>query len=274
VEGVLEDPELDREIDRLMPVFRDLTSSAQGSAEERTALTGLLVQMARRGRGVEKMSGNNRDELERNFIGAFDEQERDYARELIALGRRSYRLRDDDNLYLGRIESELERGVHTARKKLGITCDAPRTCANAEEIIATLRGRAPSEKPGEKEADGPEGVKVRARQLRGQPAGQGLARGRARVVVNADDLFSFEAGEVLVCDAIDPNMTFVVPLAAAIVERRGGMLIHGAIIAREYGIPCVTGVPDAARSIRTGDFVTVDGYYGLVTLHTGTYGED
>jgi phosphoenolpyruvate synthase/pyruvate phosphate dikinase len=69
-------------------------------------------------------------------------------------------------------------------------------------------------------------------------------------------------------------MTLVVPLAAAIVERRGGMLIHGAIIAREYGIPCVTGVPDAASNIKTGDLVTVDGYYGLVTLHTGTYGED
>ena len=39
-------------------------------------------------------------------------------------------------------------------------------------------------------------------------------------------------------------------------------------------IPCVTGVPDASRSIQTGDLVTVDGYYGLVTLHTGTYGED
>jgi len=57
------------------------------------------------------------------------------------------------------------------------------------------------------------------------------------VVLTSDDLFEFKAGEILVCTAIDPNMTFVVPLAAAIVECRGGMLIHGAIIAREYGIP-------------------------------------
>jgi rifampicin phosphotransferase len=48
-------------------------------------------------------------------------------------------------------------------------------------------------------------------------------------------------------------MTFVGPLAAAIVERRGGMLIHGAIIAREYGLPCVTGVTDVTNLIRTGD---------------------
>jgi pyruvate,water dikinase len=91
-----------------------------------------------------------------------------------------------------------------------------------------------------------------------------VATGLARVVENAEDLFEFQRGEILVCDAIDPNMTLVVPLAAAIVERRGGMLIHGAIIAREYGLPCVTGVPDATRRIRTGDRLDVDGQIGLV----------
>jgi len=61
-------------------------------------------------------------------------------------------------------------------------------------------------------------------------------------------------------------MTFAAPLAAAIVERRGGMLIHGAIIAREYGIPCVTGILEATRRIRTGDRLTVDGYLGIVVI--------
>jgi pyruvate,water dikinase len=93
-------------------------------------------------------------------------------------------------------------------------------------------------------------------------------------VTTNEDLFSFKSGEILVCDAIDPNMTFVVPLAAGIVERRGGMLIHGAIIAREYGLPCVTGVPDATRYIQTGDYITVDGFYGLVIIHTGTYASE
>jgi pyruvate,water dikinase len=44
------------------------------------------------------------------------------------------------------------------------------------------------------------------------------------------------------------------------------MLIHGAIIAREYGLPCVTGVPEATRRIETGDALTVDGYLGIVIL--------
>ena len=76
--------------------------------------------------------------------------------------------------------------------------------------------------------------------------------------------------EILVCDAVDPNMTFVVPVASAIVERRGGMLIHGAIIAREYGLPCVTGIPDADKIIHTGCQITVDGYLGIVTINTGS----
>ena len=111
-----------------------------------------------------------------------------------------------------------------------------------------------------------DGFSTRARQIVGQPAGPGLANGTVRIVMDAADAFRFKAGEVMVCDAVDPTMTFVVPLAAAIVERRGGMLIHGSIIAREYGIPCVTGVPDATSRIRTGDTITVDGYLGIVII--------
>ena len=61
-------------------------------------------------------------------------------------------------------------------------------------------------------------------------------------------------------------MTFFAPLAAAIIERRGGMLIHGAIIAREYGIPCITGVAGATDYISTGDRLIVDGYLGICTI--------
>ena len=86
------------------------------------------------------------------------------------------------------------------------------------------------------------------------------------MILGPSDLFGFESGEILVCDAIEPNMTFVVPLSSGIIERRGGMLIHGAIIAREYGLPCVTGISDATSLIHTGDQVTVDGYLGIVTI--------
>ena len=52
----------------------------------------------------------------------------------------------------------------------------------------------------------------------------------------------------------------------AIVELRGGMLIHGAIIARELGIPCVNGIPEVMDSLKSGDLVTVDGHLGILTV--------
>jgi phosphoenolpyruvate synthase/pyruvate phosphate dikinase len=69
-----------------------------------------------------------------------------------------------------------------------------------------------------------------------------------------------------VCDAIQPMMTHLVPLAAGIVERRGGMLIHGAIIAREMQIPCVNGIAGAVDLLEDGQIVTVDGHLGIVTV--------
>jgi len=138
---------------------------------------------------------------------------------------------------------------------------------SAEETARALRDPAWRPKRGVPRPGAEEtGADLRVRQLRGQPAGPGIASGPARVISGPEDLLETRAGEILVCDSIDPNMTFAVPLAAGIVERRGGMLIHGAIIAREYGIPCVTGIPGAAEVVRTGDRVSVDGWLGIVTI--------
>ena len=109
---------------------------------------------------------------------------------------------------------------------------------------------------------------AQARQLVGQPASPGLAQGLVRCIRQANDLAAFRPGEVLVCDAIQPQMTHLVPLAAAVVERRGGMLIHGAIIARELGIPCVNGIQAAIDRLPEGALVTVDGDLGIVTIGT------
>jgi rifampicin phosphotransferase len=209
-------------------------------------------------------------ERARRFIEANPEAERERAAELLALGRASWRLRDDDNLYLGRLERLLTAALDEAGRR-GLLIDddlRPR-----EVTLPSPLGAAP---PGGEEAGpaapaGPRqpafaGVQSQARQIVGQPAGPGLGVGIARVVAGRDDLAAFADGEILVCDAIEPSMTYVVPLAAGIVERRGGMLIHGAIIAREYGLPCVTGVPLATELIHTGDRLTVDGYLGIVVI--------
>ncbi len=204
------------------------------------------------------------------FFAAVGEERRALAEELLDLGRASYRLRDDDNLYLGRLEARLLEVVEEGRRRLGSpTTNDPRTL-DPDQVLRGLRhpNQVVEPRPPSVPQQTEEGFVARPRQLVGQPAGPGLAVGRARVIRGVDDLYRFEAGEVLVVDAIDPNMTFVVPLAAAVVERRGGMLVHGAIIAREYGLPCVTGVPDAVSWIATGDRLTVDGYLGIVTFAT------
>ena len=175
-------------------------------------------------------------------------------------------MRDNDNIYLGKVRGELVRAVNSfrargSREGRGKVLDPP-----VREAIEFLKETAPVKEGNVSHGQTAGPFSFRTRQIVGQPSGPGIGRGRARVMAKTSDLFSFRSGEVLVCDAIDPSMTIVVPLAAGIVERRGGMLIHGAIIAREYGIPCVTGIPDATEMIHTGDSVTVDGYLGIVII--------
>jgi len=206
-----------------------------------------------------------REALERRFLESVSEGQRAWALELLDLARSSYRLRDDDNVYLGRLEAQVAAATEEGRRRLaGRVAYDVETLAPADVVFA-LRDTAFVPIGNAAQAPAPQAT-VRPRQLTGQPAGPGVATGPARVIHDGEDLFRVEAGDVLVCDAIDPNMTFVVPVCSAVVERRGGMLIHGAIIAREYGLPCVTGVPDATEFIQTGDALTVDGFLGIVVV--------
>ena len=188
---------------------------------------------------------------------------------LLEMARASYRIRDDDNIHIDRIAQELERAkVHACKRLQGrsITVNVE---SSVKDLSQLLHGHTPPPTgpltSGVQHPAQPE-KRVKARQLQGQAASIGIARGKARVIAFGSELKYFKKGEVLVIDAIDPTMTFLAPLAAGIIERRGGMLIHGAIIAREYGIPCITGVVNATSLIDTGDFLTVDGYLGICTV--------
>jgi pyruvate,water dikinase len=212
--------------------------------------------------------------LEQRFFDAAGPERSDEAREILEIGRLSWRLRDDDNVLIGRLESQLLRTLETAASRLHkegrLAPDARVSLASAPALGHALRN--PSEKavvlPEETipTPTAPDSPGASPRQLVGQPAAPGLATGRVRRVQNSDDLGAFRSGEILVCDAIQPTMTHLVPLASAIVERRGGMLIHGAIIARELGIPCVNGVVNAVQILDDGQVVTVDGHLGIVTV--------
>jgi len=233
--------------------------------------SGLLLRLAESSPPQEKKkTGPARKPIDPElFFSKFIREDQDYARGLLDLARFSYRLRDDDNIYLGRIERQMNRAVHEGRKRLRQRFPVRYLEFSDEQIIKCLRDPEHTPRVMRKKSLRLPKATWQARQLRGQPAGKGLATGAARVILEDSELFKFKKGEVLVCESVDPNMTFVVPLAGAIVEKRGGMLIHGAIIAREYGIPCVTGIADADRAIRTGDSVTVDGFLGMVIVAPG-----
>ncbi len=99
--------------------------------------------------------------------------------------------------------------------------------------------------------------------IRGTPASPGIARGIARVILSPVGA-RLEPGEVLVAPSTDPGWTPLFLTAGALVMEMGGMMSHGAVVAREYGIPAVVGVPDATGRIATGEHVTVDGSAGTV----------
>jgi pyruvate,water dikinase len=75
-----------------------------------------------------------------------------------------------------------------------------------------------------------------------------------------------EPGEILVAPSTDPGWTPLFLTAGGLVMEMGGANSHGAVVAREYGIPAVVGVPDAVTRITTGQLITVDGALGTVTL--------
>ena len=106
---------------------------------------------------------------------------------------------------------------------------------------------------------GPQGM------LRGTPASPGRVTGRARVILNPTGAY-LEPGEILVAPSTDPGWTPLFLTAGGLVMEMGGAISHGAVVAREYGIPAVVGVAEATERITNGQQITVDGAAGTVIM--------
>ncbi len=115
-------------------------------------------------------------------------------------------------------------------------------------------------------ADGRSSRAPRGEVLTGTSACGGRATARAAVLEGIADADRLAAGDILVTRQTDPGWGPVFPLIAGLVMERGGMLSHGAIIAREFGIPSIVGVRDATRAIPAGALVSVDGDRGTVRI--------
>jgi len=101
--------------------------------------------------------------------------------------------------------------------------------------------------------------------LKGTPASAGIVTAAARVILDPVGA-RLEPGEILVAPSTDPGWTPLFLTAGGLVMEMGGPMSHGAVVAREYGIPAVVGVPGAVNRIATGQQITIDGSQGNITL--------
>ncbi|QDR83187.1 phosphoenolpyruvate synthase [Sporomusa termitida] len=107
------------------------------------------------------------------------------------------------------------------------------------------------------------GASVPAGALPGSPVSAGIVEGCARVILKLEEA-TMQKGDILVAPYTDPGWTPLFPLAAGLVTEVGGLMTHGAVVAREYGIPAVAGVDNATGKIQNGQRIRVDGTQGFV----------
>ncbi len=112
----------------------------------------------------------------------------------------------------------------------------------------------------------PDTIDIKTEVLHGLAVSSGIVTGKARVILRADMDQYILPGEILVAPFTDPGWTPYFMPSAAIVMDIGGMLSHGSIIAREYGIPAVVNVGPATKIIKTGQTIHVDANRGIVKI--------
>lgn len=110
------------------------------------------------------------------------------------------------------------------------------------------------------------GLESDARVIRGIPSSAGTATGTVKVVRTLDEAGKLEPGDVMVCHMTMPAWTPLFATVSAVVADSGGVLSHCSIVAREYGIPCVTATRSGTRLLKDGQTVTVDGARGIVQV--------
>ncbi|MCM3039692.1 phosphoenolpyruvate synthase [Paenibacillus motobuensis] len=104
-----------------------------------------------------------------------------------------------------------------------------------------------------------------AEAIAGLPVSSGVIEGRARVILKMEDA-DLEEGDILVTSFTDPSWTPLFVSIKGLVTEVGGLMTHGAVIAREYGLPAVVGVEDATRLIKDGQRIRVNGTEGYIEI--------
>jgi pyruvate,water dikinase len=105
--------------------------------------------------------------------------------------------------------------------------------------------------------------------LVGLPVSAGTIEGRARVILDMAEA-DLEPGDILVTVSTDPSWSPLFVTISGLVTEIGGLMTHGAVIAREYGLPAVVGVEHATRLIQDGQGIRVNGTDGYIEILPGT----
>jgi pyruvate,water dikinase len=169
-------------------------------------------------------------------------------------------LRERDDAFFLTFD-ELDEAVRTKR----VDPDLVRRRAEQFHVDEGLRTPRVLTSDGEVVAGGYGRTDVPAGALVGLAVSGGTVEGRARVVLDLADA-RFEEGDILVTAFTDPSWTPAFVAIRGFVTEVGGLMSHGAVIAREYGLPAVVGVEDATRAVRDGQRIRVHGTEGFVEL--------
>jgi len=94
----------------------------------------------------------------------------------------------------------------------------------------------------------------------------GIVKGRAKVLSSVMEASKLELGDILVTRQTDPGWVVVFPLISGLIVERGGMLSHGAIVSREFGIPAIVGVENASLKIKDNDLIILNADTGEITI--------
>jgi pyruvate,water dikinase len=98
--------------------------------------------------------------------------------------------------------------------------------------------------------------------MQGMPLSRGVAEGPARVARTLEEAAEMRAGEILVTPFTDVGWTPYFSRAAGLATEVGSVLSHGAVVAREYGLPAIAGLPGVTRRFKTGEMLRLDGNTG------------
>lgn len=263
----LEDPGLapDRQFSKAAREAEEQVDRLTAAAAQRSRLRGALVRAAlKRTRLLAGMRELPKFHIVQ-ALAAVREQLALVGAELVTLGCIGAR---DDVFFLDLAEARAGLG---GRPLHGIV--ERRRQAYEEELarrhiprVLLSDGTEPEALPTAEAAAGATAGRVKAPGLlSGTPASAGLVTAPARVILDPHGA-RLEPGEILVAPSTDPGWTPLFLTAGGLVMEMGGPNSHGAVVAREYGIPAVVGVADATSRITTGHRITVDGAAGTVAL--------